>query len=275
MDLQNRRVVITGASRGIGAAMADEFAAVGAELMLVARTQSALERVAERTAGSYIVADIAKAADRGRMFDEIAAAGPIDVWINNAGMGTHGRFVDHDPADITALLALNLEAPIQLCRSVLPEMLDRGSGHIVNVSSMAMAVTTPLFATYGASKAGLSSFAESLRVELAGSGVGLTTVEIGFTDTEMLDDLRTNDGFDDMYRTYDKVKLQRLVQPTEVATAVRVAVEEGRKFVRLPKRAAAMPSIVNLPRNVGNLVLRNRARSSTETNAATGSDRAS
>jgi len=240
--------------------MADEFSSVGAQLTLIARTESALAEVAQRTGASFIVADITGESARADALHEITAAGPIDVWINNAGMGTHGRFV-HDPTDISKLFALNLEAPVQFCRAVLPAMIDRGSGHIVNVSSMAMAVTTPLFATYGASKAGLSSFAESLRVELGGSGVGLTTVEIGFTDTDMLDDLRTNDGFDEMYRLYDKVKLQRLVQPAEVAKAVLVAVEDGRKFVRLPKRAAAMPSIVNLPRNVGNLVLRNRARS--------------
>ena len=256
MDLQNARVVITGASRGIGAAIADELASAGAQLTLLARGADRLAEVADRTGATYVALDITDGAARAAALDQIEASGPIDVWINNAGVSTHGPFVEHDPADITRLFAANLEAPVQFCRSVLPAMIARGSGHIVNVSSMAMAVNTPLFATYGASKAGLSSFAESLRLELRGTGVGLTTVEIGETDTDMLNDLRTNSEVDDMYRFYEKLKLQRLVDPAEVAAGVRTAITDGKPFVRLPKRAAGFPAIVNLPRTISNVLQR-------------------
>ena len=257
MQLRNRRVVITGASRGIGAALADEFAAAGAELTLLARSAPQLADVAERTGAAHIVCDITDSAARAEAIEQIESNGPIDVWINNAGVTTHGPFVEHDPADISMLFALNLEAPIQFCRAVLPAMIDRGEGHIVNVSSMAMAVNTPLFATYGASKAGLSSFAESLRIELRDTRVGLTTVEIGETDTDMLTDLRTDAEVDAMYRFYEKIKLQRVIEPAEVAVATRAAVEGGKPFVRLPRRAAGFPAIVNLPRNIGNALQRN------------------
>ncbi len=256
MKLAGRRVVVTGASRGIGASIADVFAAAGAELTLLARSEGPLAEVAERTNAQHIAIDITDAAARADAVAQIEAGGPIDVWINNAGLSTHGPFIEHDPVDITKVFAVNLEAPVQFCRSVLPAMIARGSGHIVNVSSMAMAVNTPLFATYGASKAGLSSFAESLRLELADTGVGLTTVEIGETNTDMLDDLRSNPEVDEMYRFYEKLKLQRLVEPIEVAEALRDAVEGDKKFVRLPKRAAGFPAVVNLPRTISNVLQR-------------------
>ena len=236
--------------------MADEFARAGADLTLLARSADELAAIADRIGAKYIVIDITDPAARSTALAQIEAAGPVDVWINNAGIETHGLFVEHDPEEITKLFAVNLEAPVQFCRAVLPSMIERGSGHIVNVSSLAMAVTTPRFATYGASKAGLSAFAESLRVELDGTGVGLTTVEIGVANTDMVDDLRSDDGFDEMYRLYEKLKLQRLVEPGEVAVAVRAAVENNKPFVRIPKRAAGAPAVVNLPRAVSNLLHR-------------------
>ena len=84
----------------------------------------------------------------------------------------------------------------------------------------------------------------------------MTTVEIGETDTDMLSDLRTNAEVDDMYRFYEKLKLQRLVEPAEVAVGVRTAITDGKPFVRLPKRAAGFPAIVNLPRTISNVLQR-------------------
>lgn len=257
MDLKNRRVAVTGASRGIGEAIATELAAAGADLTLVARSQDALDAVADRLGATAITADLADASSRTELVDQIEAAGPIDVWINNAGLSVVGPFVENDADEIAAIFAINLEAPVQLMRAVLPAMIERGEGHIVNVSSMAMAVNTPWFATYGASKSGLSAFVESLRVELAGTGVDLTTVEIGETDTDMLRELRSGSSdVDAMYERFEKLQLQRVIEPEEIAKGVRAGLENNKKFVRLPKRAAAFPAIVNLPRNIGNALQR-------------------
>jgi short-subunit dehydrogenase len=257
MDLQNARVVITGASRGIGAAMADELATAGASLTLIARNEQNLAAVAERTGAAMVLCDVTDADARNAAVTEIEATGPIDVWINNAGLGTVGPFVEQEPADIAAVLAVNLEAPMLLMRSVLPAMLERGQGTIVNVSSMAMAVNTPWFAPYGASKSGLSAFVESLRIELADTGVELMTVEIGETETDMLRELRAgNASVDAMYERFEKLQLQRLIEPEEVARGVRSGLEKNKKFVRLPKRAAVFPAIVNLPRNISNALQR-------------------
>lgn len=256
MDLRNARVVITGASRGIGEALAVEFADAGSALTLIARTAADLEEVAKRSGGLALAGDLTDAGFRSDAVAAIEDDGAIDVWINNAGYATHGPFVDSERQDITAVLDVNLHAPIQLCRLVLPGMLERGAGHIVNVSSMAMAVNTPLFATYGASKSGLSAFSESLRLELGGSGVGLTLVEIGETDTAMLQKLREDAAIDSMYRRFEVMRMQRMIEPAEVAEAVRHAVENGRPHVRLPRRAALLPKIVNLPRSLGNIAQR-------------------
>ncbi len=256
MILSGRRVVITGASRGIGAAIADELATAGAKLTLLARNGELLAEVAERTNADFFALDVTDATARADAMRQIESSGPIDVWINNAGVSALGPFIESEPDDISKVFAINLETPVQFCRAVLPAMVERGHGHIVNVSSMAMAVNTPLFATYGASKAGLSSFAESLRVELEGTGVGLTTVEIGETNTDMLTELRSDQQIDDMYRFYEKLKLQRLIEPDEIAVAIRQAVENDKPFVRLPKRAAAFPAIVNFPRAISNVLQR-------------------
>lgn len=256
MNLSNRRVVITGGSRGIGAAIADTFADAGADLTILARSADALAGVAQRTGATPLAVDIADATARADAVARIEADGPIDVWINNAGVSTIGPFIESEPDDIATVFAINLEAPVQFCRAVLPAMVERGHGHMVNVSSLSMAVNTPFFATYGASKAGLSSFAESLRVELKGSGVGLTTVEIGQTNTDMLTELRSDEQIDDVFGFYEKLKLQRLIEPSEVADAIRQAVQNDKPFVRLPKRAAAFPALVNLPRTISNALQR-------------------
>lgn len=257
MDLQNRRVVITGASRGIGEAIATELAAAGADLTLVARGQDALDTVADRLGATAISADLADPDSRVDLVRRVMEPGPIDIWINNAGLGVVGPFIENEPEEIAAVFAVNLEAPVQLMRAVLPGMIERGEGHIVNVSSLAMAVNTPWFATYGGSKSGLSAFVESLRVELAGTGVDLTTVEIGETDTDMLRELRNgHPDVEAMYERFEKLQLQRVITPDEIAKGVRAGIEKNKKFVRLPKRAAAFPAIVNLPRNVGNALQR-------------------
>ena len=184
------------------------------------------------------------------------AGGPIDVWVNNAGLAVYGPFAEQDPADIAAVMRLNLEAPIDLCRRVLPGMLERRSGHLVNVSSVAMAVTTPGFATYGASKSGVSAFDASLGLELEGTGVGLTTVEIGEVDTEMLRYLRSDPEIDAIFARTEKLGAQRLLQPDDVASAIVEAIVEKKRYVRLPRRAAVFPAWVNGPRTLSNLANR-------------------
>jgi len=183
-------VAITGASSGIGAALARELAKhlPGARLTLVARRKELLEALAAELgptcrAVAHDLADAERAADWVPGAE--AAHGPIDVLVNNAGMENTGPTAAADVETCKKLFQLNLVTPILLSRRLLPEMLARKSGMIVNVVSVAALTPPPMQAYYGASKAGLAAFSEATRGELAGSGVHLLTVYPGPVKTSM------------------------------------------------------------------------------------------
>lgn len=190
-----RRALITGASAGIGVAVARRLAADGVpELIVVARRVERLDdlaeelRVAHGTAVEVVAADLAVPGDLERVA-AVAADGdrPLDVLVNNAGLGTPGRFVEAEPAGIERMLAVNVDALVTLTRAVLPGMVERHRGAICNVSSLASYQPTPGSAAYAASKAFVTSLGESLYEELRGTGVTVTTVCPGFTRTEFLE----------------------------------------------------------------------------------------
>jgi short-subunit dehydrogenase len=181
-NLRGSTALITGASRGIGAFLAERLAGEGMHLVLAARDASKLEAVRSKCAGRgamvrTVVADVSSPADREHLIRE---SGEIDVLINNAGIGQHRAVADQTPEDITAQIATNLEAPIHLTRLVLPRFLSRRRGVIVNMSSMSGKAATPFNAIYCATKFGLNGFTLSLRLELDGTGVHAGVVCPGF-----------------------------------------------------------------------------------------------
>lgn len=185
MELRDRVVVLTGASRGLGVPIALRFAQQGAHLVLAARSSAPLEAVAEqvRSAGgaaTVVATDVAEAAGRERLVQAAQAVGPIAVLVNNAGVETPVAVVNQQPADIDQQIAVNLLGPIQLTRAVLPAMIARGHGVVVMVSSMSGKAPTPYNAVYSATKYGLNGFTASLRLELDGTGVHAGVVCPGF-----------------------------------------------------------------------------------------------
>jgi short-subunit dehydrogenase len=181
-------VAITGASSGIGAAFAREWARRGADLTLVARRGELLRKLAAEIGGKVrcVEADLG---DVEHATDWIAAAeqelGPIDVLVNNAGVEIVGATAAVDWRKAEALLRLNLLTPLKLNRAVLPGMIARGRGCLVDISSIAGLATPPAYYYYGASKAGLAAASESLRAELRGTGVHVVTVYPGPIRTDM------------------------------------------------------------------------------------------
>lgn len=181
-------VAITGASSGIGEAIARAYAARGAKLTLVARRKEVMEKLAaELNTQCHVVG--ADLGDPSQALAWLAASqealGPIDVLINNAGVQIVGPTHTTDPADGEALIRVDLLTPLRLTHALLPAMLQRRSGTIVDVASLAAIAPTPGMIWYNAAKAGLAAASESLRGELLGTGVHVVTVYPGPVRTPM------------------------------------------------------------------------------------------
>lgn len=179
-------VVVTGASSGIGEAIAREYLARGASVTLVARRGAHLERIAAAGAdrSHVVVADLANAALSDRdpfpWFDEAEAKlGPIDVLVNNAGVQIVQRATETDWAEADRLLRLDLHVPLRLTTIALQRMIPRRSGTIVDISSMAALGPTPGMFFYNAAKGGLAAASEGLRAEVKAHGIHVVTVYPG------------------------------------------------------------------------------------------------
>jgi short-subunit dehydrogenase len=251
VHLRDRRVLITGASRGIGEALARRFADAGATVALVARNADVLADLAAELEGTAHPADLTDAATVdgliGRIEDE---AGPIDVLVNNAGIELAGHFRDHDAADLEAIYRLNLVTPAELCRQVLPRMLGRGRGHIVNVSSMSGVAPFPGLAAYASTKAGLTQFTAGLRADLKGMPVHATVVELGPVPTDMLTEIGQYAPTRHSFRRLARLQVLPETSLRVVADAVVEAVERERRHVRLPRRSAVFAMVTESPRRV-------------------------
>ena len=191
--MSTRVIVITGASSGIGEQLALQLAARDTQLCLVARRQPELERVqaavqARGGRASVHVADLAAdtAIDRCAA-DLLAAHGRVDVLVNNAGRSirrTVRQSLDRDH-DFQRLMQVNYFAPARLARRLLPQMIERGDGHIVNVTSIAVQTATPGYAAYVASKSALEGFSRVLAAEMADRGIAVTLIRFPLVRTQM------------------------------------------------------------------------------------------
>jgi len=190
LSKSQRRAWVTGASTGIGAAFARRLARDRFDLALVARSRPRLAKLAaelekaHRVACAVVPADLTVAADLERVAKAIGADAGLELLVNNAGFGTVGRFAELDPAREEDEIRLNVVALVRLARAALPGLVERRRGSIINVSSMAAFQPAPLNATYGATKAFVNSFTESLHEELRGTGVRVQALCPGFTRTE-------------------------------------------------------------------------------------------
>jgi short-subunit dehydrogenase len=179
LDLNGARVLLTGASGGIGNAIARALHARGVSLAITGRRADALEALKAELGDRVDVlqADLSERADLDAL---PGRAGTVDVLVANAGLPGSGALVGFTPAEIDRTIDVNLRAPMQLTRALLPGMLERGKGHLVFVSSLAGKVPAAGSTVYSATKFGLRGFGDSLHDELHGTGVGATTVFPGF-----------------------------------------------------------------------------------------------
>lgn len=177
--------LVTGASSGIGEQFARQLAARGHDLVLVARRAERLEALAEElaTKAEVIACDLgADAAEAPRRVAELGL--DVDLLVNNAGFGTHGRFAEIEEGRDAEMVRVNCEAVVTLTRAFVPSMIERGSGGVIVVASTAGMQPLPYEAVYSASKAFALNFADALHAELRGSGVRVMSVNPGPVPTE-------------------------------------------------------------------------------------------
>jgi len=193
--------LVTGATAGIGAAFVAQLAREGSDLVLVARTESRLTEQAAQLQERYgisvqtIAADLSTEEGLGRVEARVADTdAAIDLLVNNAGFGLQADFLNSDLSSEEGMLAVNVRAVLRLTHAVLPIMVARGSGGVINVSSVAGSVPTATGATYAASKAWVTSFTESLSMLVQDKGVQLTALCPGFTRTDFHDRVGVSRG---------------------------------------------------------------------------------
>jgi short-subunit dehydrogenase len=250
MRLNGRRVLITGASRGIGELLAKGCAAAGADVALVARSRDALEKVAFDVGGRAYVADLADPAQVGGLIARVEGDGPVDVLINNAALDNPALITELSDGDIEKVVQVNLAAPLELSRQVVPGMIRRGGGHIVNISSLGGCNAVPGLGIYSSTKAGLSHFTATLRGDLKGTPVRTTLVEIGPTQTEMWDRVTSQPAFARSIKRLRHLGVIHYLDPQLVAYRTVAAIEADRRHVRLPLRDIAFPLLAEAPRRL-------------------------
>ncbi|HET6569892.1 MAG TPA: SDR family NAD(P)-dependent oxidoreductase [Solirubrobacterales bacterium] len=180
MELSGRSALLTGATGGLGRAIAAALAGRGAKLILSGRKPEALAALAAELPGEGHTTVVADLAEPGAAEKLAAEAGAVDVLIANAGLPGAGLLTDFTPEQLSRALRVNLEAPMLMARALYPAMVERGSGHLVFVSSLSGKVASPRTSIYNATKFGLRGFAFGLRTDLGPKGVGVSVVSPGF-----------------------------------------------------------------------------------------------
>ena len=180
MELADRTALLTGATGGLGRAIAVGLASRGARVALSARNAEALEELKAELPGEGHAVFPADLAEPGAAERLAAEAGEVDALVANAGLPAAGWLADFTAEQVTRALRVNLEAPMLMARALFPAMVERGGGHLVFVSSLSGKAASPRSSIYNATKFGLRGFALGLRADLASKGVGVSLVSPGF-----------------------------------------------------------------------------------------------
>lgn len=228
-DLVGRRALVTGASSGIGREIARVLAAKGVHLVISARRVARMEELAESLRIAHgvevdvIEADLAAPGGAAALIGEVEALGhPIDVLVNNAGLGIHGQGVEHEWEAEERMITLNVTALAQLSKHFARAMVARGSGHLLQVASIAAFQPCPGYAAYGATKSFVLHHGEALAEELRDTGVGITVLCPGSTNTEFFE-VSGNDR--------SPIQLRTSLDADVVARAAVAAMVAGRRVV--------------------------------------------
>ena len=211
-------VLITGGSRGIGAAIAEKFAAQGDTVVINYRTNdAAAQAVVQKTGALAIKADVSASADVSAMFDEIREkVGKVDILVNNAGIEWEGLLTDMTEDEWDKLFDVNVKGAFLCSKAAIGDMLSKKCGRIINISSMWGIAGASCEVAYSASKAALIGFTKALAKELAPSKITVNAVAPGCVDTDMMKHYTE----DEMTDIVSEIPLGRMASPSEIADAV-------------------------------------------------------
>lgn len=259
MKINGSHVLVTGGSQGIGADIAREFSRRGANVSVLGRNLGRLELIATELNGNAVQLDLG---DDDAVLDAIETVedqhGGIDILINNAGLALVHSAAAYAPGDAKQIMAVNAIAPMELIRQVLPRMIARGRGHIVNISSLAGVSAVPDLSMYGASKAALHHYTAVVQRELVHSRapVHMTLVTLGeVAGTQMMEDSRQSPVIAAVSERLAKTKTMPDLTQAEVANGIAHAVERNANYVTIPKRISSMIALRNLPSRIQDLAL--------------------
>jgi NAD(P)-dependent dehydrogenase (short-subunit alcohol dehydrogenase family) len=223
ISIENKVAVVTGSGRGIGRGIAMELGRLGAQVVLAARSRNELEETARMIgkSASVVPTDVRRKDDLQRLFEQTTTAlGPVDVLVNAAGLGIFGPVIDFTDEAFEILIETNLRGIFFASRLVLPSMIERKQGHIINIASIAGKVGSANRAVYCASKFGVVGFTESLAEEVRQHGVRVSVICPGSTDTRFSPS-----------ETSGKSR-ERMLRPEDIAHAVRMIVtQEPNSFI--------------------------------------------
>lgn len=264
-DLSDRVVLITGASSGIGRACAEAFHRAGCRVAAVARSKDKLATLCDELEGDRIAvatADVTCEQDREHAISFARDRfGRIDILVNNAGWASFATVVRTPTEHLERMLALNFAAPVRLTQMVLPEMIERGHGQIVNISSVVGTQAIPRMTVYSATKSALNGFSTGLRMELRGSGVDVILVAPGSTNTPFFESAASVDA------TATRLS-QTQYTPQRVARAVVRSCRRRRREVTLTPEGRAIAVIRRFSHRLADAIMYRVAKSAMPENRA-------
>lgn len=244
--LQEKVIVITGASSGIGEQVAMQVAAQGAIPVLMARTEAKLRELAQKIKATYntscyfYVLDVSKEREVEAVFAKVLQeVGRIDILVNNAGFGIFKTFEEASMTEVKDMFQVNVFGLVACTKAVLPHMVEKNSGQIVNIASLAGKIATPKSSAYAATKHAVLGFSNSLRMELAQTNIDVTAINPGPIDTNFFE-------IADQSGTYVKNMGRYMLKPTYVAEQIVKAMQTKKREVNLPKWMGIGPKLFAL-----------------------------
>ena len=228
--LKGKLAVITGASTGIGKAIAETFAREGARLVLVGRSEGPLEELAATLQGTDVRVFVGDVGDPGTARRVAEQASDCDILVNNAGIFPAGLVADIEDETIDTVMRTNMYGTIYFCRAIIPLMVAKGSGAVVNISSVAARAPTPGLSLYAASKAAVEAFSRAIAAEAA-PHVRVNCLSPGPTLTESVEAMAMDDKTGAVAEVTKGILLGRYGEPGEIADAALFLASDSSSFI--------------------------------------------